>query len=120
MLTVERNEEAIPRGVNFASTVNSIDRELIADIGEPKAKASSPATANRYLALIRAILCKAALKWEWTDRAPKVRLYREAKRRVRFIMPEQAHRLLAELPAHQRDVVCSLSLRGCGKATCCG
>jgi hypothetical protein len=30
------------------------------------------------MALIRAILRKAALEWEWIDRVPKVTLYREA------------------------------------------
>ncbi len=35
------------------------------------------------MALIRAILRKASLEWEWINWAPKVTLYREAKRRVR-------------------------------------
>jgi integrase len=37
--------------------------------------------------------------------APQVKLYREAKRRVRWITPQQARTLLSELPGHQRDVV---------------
>jgi integrase len=44
-------------------------------------------------------------EWEWIDRAPRVKLYREAKRRIRWITPEQAKRLLGELPEHQRNVV---------------
>jgi len=85
--------------------LEAIDRELIAAIGETKAKQSSPATANRHLALIRAILRKAVYEWKWIDRAPRVKLYREAKRRIRWITPEQAKRLLGELPEHQRNVV---------------
>ena len=85
--------------------LENIDRELIATIGETKAQQSSPATANRHLALIRAILRKAVHEWEWIDKAPRVKLYREAKRRVRWITPEQAKRLLGELPEHQRNVV---------------
>jgi integrase len=85
--------------------LDSIDRELIARIGEAKASEASQSTANRYLALIRAILRKAAFDWEWIDRAPKVKLFRERTRRVRWITPEQVRALLAELPAHQRDVV---------------
>jgi integrase len=85
--------------------LESIDRELIVRIGEQKAQQSSQATANRYLALIRAILRRAVNEWEWIDKAPKVKLYREAKRRVRWITPEQARRLLEELPEHQRDIV---------------
>jgi integrase len=34
-----------------------------------------------------------------------VNLFREAKRRIRWITPEQAQTLLAQLPQHQRDVV---------------
>ncbi len=86
-------------------SLEAIDRELIAAIGEAKAKQSSPATANRNLALIRAILRKAVYEWEWIDKAPRVKLYREAKRRIRWITPEQAKRLLGELPEHQRNVV---------------
>jgi integrase len=82
-----------------------IDRELIVSIGAKKLQESSPATANRYLALIRSILRKAMNDWEWIDRAPFVRLYKEAKRRVRWITPEQAEKLLGELPEHQRDIV---------------
>jgi len=55
-----------------------VDRDLIAGIGEAKAQQTSPATANRTLGLIRAILRKAAIEWEWIDKAPRVKLYREA------------------------------------------
>ncbi|MBI2225698.1 MAG: site-specific integrase [Betaproteobacteria bacterium] len=85
--------------------LENIDRELIATIGETKAQQSSPATANRHLALIRAILRKAVHEWEWIDKAPRVKLYREARRRIRWITPDQAKRLLGELPEHQRNVV---------------
>lgn len=80
-----------------------IGREEIAAIGEKKRLASSGATANRFLALIRAILRKACYEWEWIEKAPKVRLYKETKRRVRWITPEQVNLLLQELPQHQRD-----------------
>lgn len=82
----------------------AITRESIAAIGERKKAESSGPTANRYLALIRAILRKACNEWEWIDKAPQVKLYKEAKRRVRWITPEQANRLLSELPPHQRDI----------------
>ena len=82
-----------------------IDRELIGRIGQIKAERSSPANANRTLALIRAILRKAALEWEWIDKVPKIRLYKEAKRRVRWLKPAEVQRLLAELPLHQCDLV---------------
>jgi hypothetical protein len=40
------------------------------------------------LALIRAILRKACFEWEWLDRVPKVKLYREGRRRVRWFLQE--------------------------------
>lgn len=85
--------------------LTELNREFIAKVAATKAEQSSYATANRYLALIRAVLRKAAFEWEWIDKPPKVKLYREAKRRIRWITPEQAQTLLKELPEHQRDVV---------------
>ncbi|MBZ0125149.1 MAG: site-specific integrase [Rhodocyclaceae bacterium] len=82
-----------------------IDRELIARIAETKARESSTSTANRFLALIRAILRKAAFEWEWIDKAPRIRLYKEAKRRIRWLTPEEVAKLLEELPTHQRAMV---------------
>jgi len=85
--------------------LESITRDDIAAIGtQKKAEASGP-TANRYLAVIRAVLKRACNDWDWLENAPKVTLYPEAKRRVRWITPEQVKRLMTELPSHQRDVV---------------
>jgi integrase len=82
-----------------------ITRDEIVAIGACKKAESSNATANRYLALIRAILRRACLDWGWTERVPKVKLYQEPKRRVRWNTPEQARELLSALPEHQRDIV---------------
>jgi integrase len=81
--------------------LREVDRETVRAIGERKARATSPSTANRYLALIRAILRKAAYEWEWIDSPPKVRLFKEPTRRIRWLTREEAERLLKELPAHQ-------------------
>lgn len=84
--------------------VAEITRDEIFAIGEYKKAESSGSTANRYLALIRSILRKACLEWEWIDKAPQVKLYKEPKRRVRWITPAQVKHLLAQLPKHQRDI----------------
>lgn len=84
--------------------LRTIDRELLCRIGELKAKQASLATANRYLALIRAVLRKATHEWGWIDTVPKVRLFREASRRIRWLTHEQAERLLRELPEHQAEI----------------
>ncbi|WP_298193756.1 site-specific integrase [Metallibacterium sp.] len=85
--------------------LDALTRDLIAGIATLKVRESSPATANRYLALIRAILRRARDEWGWIERVPKISLYKEPKRRVRWLTHEQAGRLLDELPLHQRDVV---------------
>lgn len=85
--------------------LTEVTRDVVAGIGARKRSQASAATANRHLALVRAILRRACDEWEWIDKAPKVKLYREPKRRVRWITPEQARTLLDELQEHQRDMV---------------
>lgn len=82
-----------------------IDRFVIADIGKLKAEQASPATANRYLALIRAILRRAVFEWEWLTKPPRIHLYKEPSRRIRWLTADQVRTLLDELLPHQRDAV---------------
>ncbi len=85
--------------------LDELTRDVIAKIGELKRQQSTPATANRLLALIRAILRRSALDWEWIDKPPVIKLYREAKRRVRYLSVTQASMLIQELPQHLADMV---------------
>ena len=80
--------------------LSQVTREVIDQIGERKAAESSQPNANRYLALIRSILRRARDDWEWLDRIPKVRLYKESTKRIRWITRDEAARLLQELPPH--------------------
>lgn len=82
----------------------AITREEIAAIGSAKRTKASGPTANRTLALVRSILRRACYEWEWIDKVPKITMYPEPRRRVRWLQPEQARTLLGELPAHQRDM----------------
>lgn len=59
-----------------------------------------PASVNRYLATIRTILRKAQREWGWLDTVPALRMREEPKKRIRWITPEEATRLLAVLPEH--------------------
>lgn len=83
----------------------AVDGDLVARLGRIKADATTPATANRYLALVRAILRRACKVWEWIERAPAVVLYPERNRRIRWLSPDQVRVLIDELPLHQRSVV---------------
>ncbi|MBF0192696.1 MAG: tyrosine-type recombinase/integrase, partial [Magnetococcales bacterium] len=86
-------------------TLAQVTRDRVSDIGALKRKKTTVSTANRYLALIRSVLRKASLEWEWIDKAPKVRLYPEPSRRVRWLTSEEATRLLQELPEHLASMV---------------
>ena len=85
--------------------LTDITRSMIESIGEIKRKSSTPATANRHLALIRTILLRAERRWEWIDKAPFVKLYSEPSRRIRWLTKPEAIRLLNECPDHLQAVV---------------
>src|SRR4029434_10612525 len=84
--------------------LNTVTRDEIQAIGKAKAAESSRATANRYLALVRAVLKRAAGPWQWIEKAPAVTLYAEARRRVRWPTKEEVIRLLNALPPHQKSL----------------
>ncbi len=86
-------------------TLGSIDRALLFRIAEAKAAETTRATANRYMALVRAVLKRACDVWEWIERMPKVPMYSADSRRMRWITPEQAEQLLALLPEHQAEMM---------------
>jgi len=77
-----------------------IDRDLLTEIAQAKKSQASPSTANRHLALVRAILRAARDEWEWVDRIPRTPMFQEPRKRVRWITREEARRLMRELPPH--------------------
>lgn len=85
--------------------LEAIDHDRVAAIAAEKAAATSTATANRYLALVRAILRRACSVWGWIQRPPPIELYPEPKRRIRWLTRHQVAVLLHELPSHQRHLV---------------
>lgn len=85
--------------------LDSITRDKLDEISHAKAREASQVTANRFLALVRAVLRKAVYEWEWIDRAPKVRMFKETSRRIRWITHNQAEALLRNLPEHQAGMV---------------
>jgi len=82
-----------------------VDRDRIMAVARIKAAEASPATANRYLALIRSILRRSVHVWRWLDRVPHIELFPESGRRVRWLRPGQVAMLLQQLPEHQRLTV---------------
>jgi len=88
-----------------ALSLNQITLDVIDKVKAAKCKDAGKATVNRYLALVRAVLRRARDEWEWVEKVPKVKLFREGQGRERAITREQADLLLQELPEHQRELV---------------
>lgn len=103
--TIDKDEEHLRwlQPYLHGKPIKDLDRNFLMQLLEIKRKETSGATANRVLALIRAIL-KMAVEWDWLDYAPKLRQFPESKRRIRWLTQEEAKRLLDELPAHLRDM----------------
>ena len=84
--------------------LHNLTRDLVMHSIAKTMQGKANATKNRYLALVRAILNKAANEWLWIDKAPKITLYREPKRRIRWLTPAEAERLIAALPEYMADM----------------
>lgn len=85
-------------------SLEEITRDVVEFIIAVKLREAGPSTVNRYLALIRAILRKARDDWEWIIKVPRIRMLKEPLARVRWLPPEDAVRLLYELPSHLRSM----------------
>ncbi len=80
----------------MAFFLDELTRDKIMAVIEQKT--CSPSTKNRYIALVRGILYKARDEWEWIDEVPKLKQYKEPNKRVRWLKPEEAERLIHALP----------------------
>ena len=63
------------------------------------------ATRNRYLAFIRSILNACVKEWDYLDSAPTIRLFKEPKKRIRWLRPHEADRLVSALPQYIAELV---------------
>ena len=82
-------------------TLDQLNRNMLETIKNDRLSTGvSPATVNRLLALLSAILRAAKEDWEWLDKIPAVKLLPEPLQRVRWLTHDEADRVLAELPAH--------------------
>ena len=81
--------------------LQAIDRKTLLVIARLKAAQTSYATANRHLALIRAVLRRARDVWEWVQRCPKIPMFPAGPHRVRWLSRAEAAELIRQLPRHQ-------------------
>lgn len=85
--------------------LGDISRDVVDRLIQASQKTGvSNATTNRRIQVLRAILRRAHLEWEWIDKVPRFRLLKEPQGRVRFLTREEATRLLVELPEHLRSM----------------
>jgi integrase len=84
--------------------LNEITLDTINRIKSEKNKEATKATTNRYLAVIRSVLIRSRDEWEWIDKVPKIKLFKEPEGRERSLTPNEANRLLSALPPHLRDM----------------
>lgn len=86
--------------------LDEVTRDRLDEITDAKLKTGvKPATVNRLLEVIRAILNRAAREWDWIDKAPYVRMLKEPKRRIRWLTPDEVQRLMDFLPHHLASMV---------------
>jgi integrase len=83
-----------------SQSVQSITREVIDELRALRAAESSKSTADRYMALVRAVLRKCVNDWQVLASAPKVPMYRPKPTEPRFLSHDEFARLCKELPEH--------------------
>lgn len=84
--------------------LTEIDGDEVSRLRRLKRRESSPATANRHMAWLRAMLRAARDEWGWLDRIPAVPMYTLEKPEPRWITPEEFERLAAELPPYLQPI----------------
>ena len=88
------------RGMMLDDITRDLVMNAVANFGE------TPATKNRHISIVRAILNRAMKQWEWIDSVPYFTLYKEPKRRIRWLTPDEAKRLIEVLqPSSMADMV---------------
>ena len=101
--------------------IAEITRSVIDSLTHRKiASGVANGTVNRMLALLRSILIRASVDWEWLIVVPKVRLLREPVRRVRYLTKAQAASLLVQLPSHLAEMTAFSLATGLRKSNVTG
>ncbi len=101
--------------------LSEIDRDLLDKLAKKKEIENvAPATINRMLEIIRAILNKAANDWGWIEKTPKIPMRYEGNERERWLTREEANQLLKELPHHLSDIAAFSLATGLRKSNVLG
>lgn len=80
--------------------LRDLSADAIAELRAAREKAVSPATVNREMALIRAVLTRAVKHWRWLDHVPLVPMAKLELPDPRFVTRQQFQKLADRLPKH--------------------
>ncbi|MBN1088076.1 site-specific integrase [Pantoea sp. 1B4] len=75
------------------------------DIGEYKPAAVSTSTKAKHLALMKALMRAAEREWKWIEKSPVIKVPQERNKRVRWLEPAEAKRLIDECPEPLKSTV---------------
>jgi integrase len=81
-------------------TVQDITRAVVEHLRALKADESSKSTADRYMALLRAVLRKCVNDWQVLAAAPKISMYRVRSPEARWLTQPEFEELCEKLPEH--------------------
>ncbi|MFV9667903.1 tyrosine-type recombinase/integrase [Pantoea sp. KXB25] len=75
------------------------------DIGEYKPAAVSTSTKAKHLSLMKALMRAAEREWKWIEKSPVIKVPQERNKRVRWLEPAEAKRLIDECPQPLKSTV---------------
>ncbi|MGD8164779.1 site-specific integrase [Pantoea sp. FN0307] len=75
------------------------------DIGMYKPEPVSTSTKAKHLALMKALMRAAEREWKWIEKSPVIKVPQERNKRVRWLEPAEAKRLIDECPEPLKSTV---------------
>ncbi|HEI9848872.1 TPA: site-specific integrase [Serratia marcescens] len=75
------------------------------EIEPRKAEPVSTSTKAKHLALMKALMRAAERDWKWIEKSPVIKVPQERNKRVRWLEPAQAQRLIDECPEPLKSTV---------------
>ena len=75
------------------------------DIGPYKPAPVSTSTKAKHLALMKALMRAAEREWKWIEKSPVIKVPQERNKRVRWLEPAEAQRLIDECPEPLKSTV---------------
>lgn len=95
---------AAARCFSLASSA-SVSARMFAGLARETKSRVTTSTKAKHLALMKAILRAAERDWKWLEKAPVIKIPQVRNKRVRWLEPEEAGRLIDECPEPLKSVV---------------